>query len=47
MLVSAESSSEIIPDIQSSGQVKTSPLKSPVIIGIVWVGGTASSPEGP
>ena len=37
----------MIPDIQSSGQVNTCPVKSPEITGGVVVGGTASRPLGP
>jgi hypothetical protein len=36
-----------MPETQSSGQVNTCPVKSPVITGGVVVGGTASSPLGP
>ena len=47
MVVSAPSSRVTIPLTQSSGQVKTCPVKSPVIVGIAVVGATASIPEGP
>ena len=47
MLTSALSRRSTIPLTQSSGQVSTCPVKSPVIVGIGVEGATASIPDGP